>query len=184
MENDLRKSHIELGSIYFWTASIHLHIPLLYHEDACNIILNSLSYLSNKKHLSVFAFVIMPTHVHFIWKAESKNGKEMPHVSFLKYTAHQFKSMLIPQPDELLKFQVNAANKKFEFWQRDSLAIELYSPEIIFQKLDYIHHNPVSKKWNLTDDFTLYPYSSASFYEKGESSFTFLKDIRIELDGE
>lgn len=73
----------------------------------------------------------------------------MPHVSFLKYTAHQFKSMLIPQPDELLKFQVNAANKKLEFWQRDSLAIELYSPEIIFQKLDYIHHNPVSKNGTL-----------------------------------
>jgi hypothetical protein len=42
----------------------------------------------------------------------------------------------------------------------------------------------VSKKWNLTDDFALYPYSSASFYEKGENSFAFLKDIRIELDGE
>ena len=33
------------------------------------------------------------------------------------------------------------------------------------QKLEYIHHNPVSGKWNLVDDFCDYEHSSASFYE-------------------
>ena len=40
------------------------------------------------------------------------------------------------------------------------------SEELIFQKLAYIHHNPVSKKWNLVGDFTDYEHSSASFYER------------------
>jgi hypothetical protein len=38
---------------------------------------------------------------------------------------------------------------------------------LFFQKPDYIHHNPVSKNWQLIKDFTEYEYSSASFYEKG-----------------
>ncbi|MFN6944505.1 MAG: hypothetical protein ACK4ND_06125 [Cytophagaceae bacterium] len=31
--------------------------------------------------------------------------------------------------------------------------------------LDYMHHNPVSGKWNLVSDFTENAYSSAAFYE-------------------
>jgi hypothetical protein len=46
-------------------------------------------------------------------------------------------------------------------------AKECYNEEFIFQKLMYIHHNPVSKKWNLVKDFTDYEHSSASFYERG-----------------
>lgn len=46
-------------------------------------------------------------------------------------------------------------------------AKECYSTEFTNQKLDYIHHNPVSGKWNLVNDFTVYERSSASFYENG-----------------
>jgi hypothetical protein len=40
---------------------------------------------------------------------------------------------------------------------------------MLWQKLDYIHRNPVSGKWNLAPDFTKYPHSSAGFYELGVS---------------
>jgi len=46
---------------------------------------------------------------------------------------------------ELEKDKLNAANKSHEFWQRDSLAIELYSQKVAYQKLDYIHLNPMAK---------------------------------------
>ena len=36
-------------------------------------------------------------------------------------------------------------------------------PEFILQKLEYLHRNPVSKKWQLVNDFADYEYSSASF---------------------
>ena len=41
----------------------------------------------------------------------------------------------------------------------------IFSDKFLIQKLDYIHHNPVSGKWNLVRDFTEYEHSSASFYE-------------------
>ena len=41
---------------------------------------------------------------------------------------------------------------------------------MVEQKLDYIHHNPVSGKWNLVEDFALYEHSSAGYYELGVDS--------------
>jgi hypothetical protein len=43
----------------------------------------------------------------------------------------------------------------------------IFSERFLFQKLQYIHNNPVSGKWNLAEDYTLYEHSSASFYEDG-----------------
>jgi hypothetical protein len=60
-------------------------------------------------------------------------------------------------------------------------AKECYSEEFIFQKLSYIHHNPVSKKWNLVADFTEYKYSSASFYARGIKKYEGLVHINDAL---
>ncbi len=43
----------------------------------------------------------------------------------------------------------------------------IFSEKFLIQKLNYIHHNPVSGKWNLSADFVSYDHSSASFYEDG-----------------
>jgi hypothetical protein len=46
-------------------------------------------------------------------------------------------------------------------------AKECNTEKFILQKLQYMHLNPVSKKWNLVKDFIDYQYSSAAFYEAG-----------------
>ena len=46
-------------------------------------------------------------------------------------------------------------------------AKECYSNKFVYQKLEYMDKNPVSKKWQLVNDFPDYLHSSASFYEKG-----------------
>ena len=40
--------------------------------------------------------------------------------------------------------------------------------KFVQQKLDYIHANPVSKKWMLANNAIEYVHSSAKFYETGE----------------
>ena len=37
-------------------------------------------------------------------------------------------------------------NKKHEFWQRNPLAVYLYSRKVAFQKLDYMHRNPLAEQ--------------------------------------
>ncbi len=174
-----RKSYSEIGKIYFWTATIHNWNYLLMQNERKSILLSSMKYLSEKGLVDIFGFVIMPNHVHFIWRMNEFNGKETPFGSFLKFTAHEFKKAL--PIFELKKYQVNASNKKYEFWQRDSLTIELFSPDVAYQKLEYIHNNPVSKKWKLSLDINDYMYSSAGFYENNDRSFTFLKHIGEEF---
>ena len=73
--------------------------------------------LSERGIIDVFAFVIMPNHIHLIWRCNSLNGKETAPASFLNFTAHTFKKMLSINNQELSKYAVDAANKKYEFLQ-------------------------------------------------------------------
>lgn len=126
--------------------------------------------------INIYAFVVMPNHIHFIWEQLKKNGKETPQSSFLKYTAHQFLKKL-KESGESKFYEVNAANKKHEIWQRDSLSIKIYSRAVALEKLNYLHFNPVSKKWQLSKDDLSYHFSSARFYESGIDEFGFLRNI-------
>jgi hypothetical protein len=110
-----------------------------------------------------------------------RNGKENPHGSFLKYTAHEFRKMLYTEDKQKLgSYRVKAVNKRHEFWQRDPLAIPLFTRKVAYQKLDYIHRNPLAKHWHLAADPCDYLYSSARYYEIGDKNFSFLKDLREE----
>lgn len=173
---------MEPGEIYFWTATIHKWQPLLTADSYKDIIIGSLSYLSRNAIMDIFAFVIMPTHLHLICRTNKNNGKETGRASFLKYTAHEFKKKLNREnPGQLWLFDVRARNKGHEFWQRDSLAIPLYTKQAAYQKLDYVHNNPLSGHWRLVTDPCKYNYSSASFYEQNDKRFRFLKDLREEF---
>ena len=183
MITDQRKSYTEINKIYFWTATIHKWLPLLSGENNKQIIIDSLKYLSDKKLITVFGFVIMPNHIHLIWQQNNLNGKETPKGSLLKHTAHLFLKELKANGNSKY-YEVNEANKKHEIWQRDSLGVEIYSREVARQKLDYMHFNPVTGKWKLSKDDLDYHFSSARFYETGIDDFGFLNNIFKRFDGD
>ena len=79
--------------------------------------------------------------------------------------------------DFLKLFVFKAANKSYEFGQRDSLAFELTQRATAIQKIEYMHNNPVAKHWNLAITREQYKYSSAQFYYTGENDFGFLQHI-------
>lgn len=177
-----RKSHMEIGEIFFWTATINGWKCLLQKDCYKQIVINSLDYLSRKGVMDVFGFVIMPNHVHLIWRANRLNDQESGQRSFLKHTAHEFKKKLrYEDPKELLRYSVNACDRTYNFWQRDSLAVYLFNRWIAYQKLDYIHNNPLSGRWRLSSTPSEYKYSSAEYYEHNIKSFGFLKDLRSEF---
>ena len=177
-----RKSHTSLGKIYFWTATIHKWLPLLHDDSSKSLIAEYLKKLSDEKLITVYAFVIMPNHIHLIWQQNEMNGKETPKGSLLKHTSHTFLKQLKSSGKSFL-YEVNASNKKHEIWQRDSLSIEIYSRAVAKQKLEYIHFNPVRGKWLLAKDDISYYYSSAKFYETGVDEFGFLNNLYLVFDG-
>lgn len=173
---------MELERLYFSTATIIKWQMLLKPDKYKKVIIDSLSYLVHKNKIQVYGFVIMPNHIHIIWELLDLNGKEMPHASFFKYTSHVIqKDMKRHHPTILERFRVNSESRDYQFWQTNTLSIELQSPEVIYQKLDYIHNNPCKGKWMLSNNPSDYPFSSAGFYESGKDNFGFMIHIGTRL---
>lgn len=53
---------------------------------------------------------------------------------FLKFTAQKIKKdMLRYHKKELLPFKVEAEDRKFQFWKRNPLSVDLWSREVFIQ---------------------------------------------------
>jgi putative transposase len=166
----------EQSAIYFFTATILEWKPLLFSRKYKEIILASLKFLIERKRIELFAFVIMPNHIHLIWKINKGQNKMAVQRDFLKYTAQRIKhDLVLTHPALLEKFRVNAKDRKYQIWERNALSIVLFSKKVYEQKLGYIHRNPVQKKWKLADSALEYKYSSIRFYEGGFNEWAFLK---------
>jgi putative transposase len=164
---------------YFYTETIHNFYPLLKNDDLKTIIIQSWHYLVSQKLVVIYGFVIMPNHLHIIWKMLSSNGKERPSGSFSKFTAHEFRKYLLQnEKSKLNQFIVNKSDRNLQFWKRDPLAILLSSEENLIQKLDYIHNNPIQEQWQLSILPEDYKWSSARFYKDGFDEFGFLTHFK------
>jgi hypothetical protein len=56
----------------------------------------------------------------------------------------------------------NSRNTNYQFWRQDNQPQELYSAAFIFQKINYIHNNPVEA--GIVEKPEHYLYSSAKDY--------------------
>lgn len=74
---------------YFYTDTIHEFRHLLTNDELKMVCINSWKYLVDHNLVKIYAYVIMPNHIHLLWKMLSLNGKESPAGSFAKFTAHQ-----------------------------------------------------------------------------------------------
>ena len=157
----------------FITITVYEWKHLLKPDKYKHLILDSLAFLVKEKKVAVFGFVIMSNHIHLIWQVQSNHNRASVQRDFLKYVAQQIKFDLIKNhPRVLPHFEVNKKDRKYQFWKRNALSVDLFSPPVFNQKLEYIHNNPV--KAGICKLPEAYPFSSARFYLKNEGSFDFL----------
>ena len=78
-------------------------------------------------------------------------------------------------PQVLVNFLVNAKDRKYQVWERNPLSVDLWSRESIWQKLEYIHHNPVRAGLCITAKDCY--WSSAMFYHTGKDNFGWLTHV-------
>ena len=173
LNKERRKSHIEYGDIYFWTATINKWYWLLEKDEYKDVIIESLQYLTDEGKIDVYAFVIMPNHIHLIWQPLPAETLTSIQLSFMKFTAQKIKLALIDDNSPLLPLcLVNKKDRLYQIWKRNPLSVELHSEKVFMQKLEYIHGNPVNA--GLCQYPENYHYSSALFYEKGIDTFNML----------
>jgi len=176
---DGRQGQMCLNQVYFYTQTIHDFYPLLSDDKLKQVIVDSLHFLTQKRLVEIYGYVIMPNHIHLIWNILQMNAKESPSGSFSKFTAHEFKRYLQScNPLLLGRFASEKQDRNFQFWKRDPLAISISNETILLQKLDYIHNNPLNSKWGLCQYPEDYKWSSARYYNTGEDEFGILKDFR------
>ncbi|GGI22987.1 transposase [Pedobacter mendelii] len=177
-----RNSKMIEGEVYFWTDTIKDWYCVFENPLYKQVVLNTMKELVERKKVIIYAFVIMPNHLHIVWKMVQMNGKEMPYASFNKFTSHKiFEDMKSKSMSKLMSFKVDDQERKFRLWQRDPLAVLMDSKVKVEQKIDYIHRNPLQEKWSLCESPENYPYSSANFYMTGFDNFGFLTDYRNEF---
>lgn len=121
----------------------------------------------------------MPTHLHAIVKPREDYTISQLLQSFGSYTAHEIlKQLQRERHDDLLTLFREAQThpeKEHQIWQRIQ-AKNIYTPDFLVEKFEYIHNNPINKGWELVADRADYRYSSACFYDRGETPI-------IEVDG-
>ena len=170
-----RKYAMQLEEVYFWTATVKDWRHLFKPDKYKTIILEVLQELQRKSLVRIYGFVIMSNHVHLVWESINKNGREMPQASFAKATAHLIlEDLKQNHPAVLTFFKVKEKERAHRIWQRDPLAILLFSKQMLEQKLQYLHQNPLQEHWQLADRPEAYQWSSAAYYETGKKTFDFL----------
>lgn len=85
-----RNSRMLLQEVYFWTDTIKDWKSLLSQDKYKQIVIDQLLWLKERNKIAVYGYVIMPNHLHILWEMLEKNGKEMPHASFNKWTGSNF----------------------------------------------------------------------------------------------
>lgn len=165
--------------LFFITASLIEWKHLFSTPEYALIPLNSFAWLQQQKRILLFAFVIMPSHLHAIIKPENGTIAEILQ-QFGSFTAHEvLKKLRANRQTGLLSvFNQNRRDPrhKHSIWQ-DIQAKNIYSMEFLQQKIEYIHHNPVAKNWRLVEDRADHIYSSAGYYDYGRKPIIEITDI-------
>jgi len=97
-------------------------------------------------------------------------GKRFMAYDIVKKLKVQSKNALLKELEEGVEENERKKGKKHQVFRLSFDARKCFSEKMIEQKLSYIHHNPVSGKWNLVEDFATYEHSSAAFYELGKKA--------------
>ena len=161
------------GKVYYVTLTVVGWIDVFTRKEYVYEIMNNLKFCQQNKGLEIYAYVIMSNHLHLL--ASAKDGKLSDILrDFKSYSAKRILEMIENNPQEsrrewllyMFKFFANktASNKEYQFWQHSNYPIELYKPEIIQQKINYIHNNPV--KCGLVANPEDYLYSSANEFSE------------------
>ncbi len=151
--------------VYFVSFATMGWVDVFTRNEYRNLLVENLKYCQEHKGLELFAWCIMTNHVHLVIRA--KEGADLSGIlrDFKKFTSKAIKTAITENIQEsrkewlLKQFETPSG---FRFWRTDNKPIELWSNDVIDQKIDYIHQNPVEE--GLVFKVEDYVYSSAIDY--------------------
>lgn len=160
------KSVINPDDCYFVTTSlVNRNFHFLNQKPYVQVILDSLEFLRKQQKMYLFAFVIMPNHLHLLNKPRIPYNISQVMHSFKRFTSQALKKILKEKDYSIWKQLEDFGGS---VWQEGFLDENIFSEKLFLEKIEYIHNNPLAKGWQLVEERTDYKYSSACFYDKSE----------------
>jgi REP element-mobilizing transposase RayT len=150
---------------YFMTWTIVGWLPVFTRQESTKIIYDSWRFLQLEREFQLLGYVILENHVHLIATAPNLAAAVKCSKSF---TALQIVELLKKRnARQLLRglAALKLPNKKqseHQVWQEGSHPKMIETDEMLWQKLEYIHNNPVERGY--VDDPLHWRYSSARNY--------------------
>jgi putative transposase len=155
------------GHLHFITFSCYRRLPLLKTARARDILVKELGKLRDEMRFHLIGYVVMPEHVHLLL-SEPPQGTPSTVLQKLKLRVARKlrkRSRAVSAQQLRLPFQEQGEPLR-AFWQARFYDFNVYSKGKKTEKLHYMHANPVIRR--LVRRPKDWPWSSWSFYEKGE----------------
>ncbi|MCF6352670.1 MAG: transposase [Cyclobacteriaceae bacterium] len=157
--------------LYFVSFATVYWLDIFIRDHYSWALMESLDFCRKNKGMEIYTWCIMPSHVHLIFRAKHNNPGDLLR-DFKTFTSKKIQALIVDNPQESKKEWMiwmmkragskNSNVKGRQFWQQHNKPIELWSPKVIDQKVDYIHENPVEA--GFVTEAHHWKYSSAIDY--------------------
>jgi putative transposase len=150
---------------YFLTCTVVGWLPVFTRPACVEIVLNSWKFLQGSGRLTLYGYVVLENHLHFV--AGGENLSETVG-DFKSFTARRVIDLLTERAERSLlarlahEKSLHKADRPYQLWQEGSQPKEIAGDEMMEQKLEYIHNNPVARGY--VDEPVHWRYSSARNY--------------------
>ena len=156
---------------YFLTLNTIGWVDVFSKKEQKLLIVEALNEYQKNKGLEIFAYCLMTNHLHIICKA--KEGYDLSNVikEFKKTTSKLIVKLIKMKTEKrkewLLQFFKKTFDhlmpkQRFKVWQGNNHAILIYSDDLLIQKTNSIHQDPVEEM--IVENPTDYIFSSAKNY--------------------
>jgi putative transposase len=156
---------------YFITMTVVGWIDVFTKKEQKLIILDSLKHCQQNKGLVIYGWCLMPSHLHIICAAEGKFVMSDILRDFKKFTSKAIIKLIMDGQESrgewmLQQFRDACShlkrNQEYKVWQDSNQAKIINTNDFFYEKLAYIHNNPVEEM--LVGRPEEYMFSSARNY--------------------
>ena len=165
----------EANGVYFITVTCHDWMNLFDIADAYDAVYNWFNVLKKKGHY-IPAYVIMPNHFHVLIAFSGVstninrvvgNGKRFMAYDIIEKLKKKNAANILNQLSQAVTEFDKKRGKLHEVFEPSFDIKECLTKKFLLQKIDYIHKNPCTGKWQLAPSPALYVHSSGGYYEDG-----------------
>jgi putative transposase len=172
--------------LYFITTTAVDRARIFQRAIVKRIIVDTLYFVSVVNEVSLYAFVVMPNHIHAIVQCPQdfppKDWARVFKTSAAQLIIRQYHVEQNQAALDFLAAMVSRPDKqKYKVWEDGYLPKSVVTPAFLEQKVTYIHNNPVQPHWQLADVPEHYAWSSARYYLADEPCIIPVQDVRALL---